>query len=596
MDIFGVLTLFGGLALFLYGMKIMGDGLVTASGGKLEKILERLTNKRITGLLLGMIVTAIIQSSSATTVMVVGFVNSGIMTLSRSVGIIMGANIGTTVTSWLLSLTGIQGSNIFLKLLKPSSFSPVLAVIGVILIMASKEGSKKYNVGTIMLGFAILMFGMETMSDSVSPLADDPNFTSILTAFSNPILGLIAGAVLTAIIQSSSASVGILQALCLTGAVNFSTAIPIIMGQNIGTCVTALISSIGASKNARRASFVHLYFNLIGTILFMIVFYSLNSFMHFAFLDTAASAAGIAVIHSLFNIGCAIVLFPFANVLVKLATLTVPDKKGEETSTSETRPASLVALDERFLDQPAFAMQLCKRAANEMASLAERSFDLAMSVYQEYSESKSKTVIALEQEVDQYEDLLGTYLVKLSGRNLNIEDSRMLSVLLQSIGEFERISDYAIAVVESAEKMQKAGLKLTDQGLAELEAYGKSVSDILNMTSDAFIRDDKNQARDVEPMEEVVDSLGMEMKKRHVERLRAGVCSMEAGLILSDIINSYNRVAAHCSNVAVGLIEIQSGELDKHGYFTLTDKESAPWFRDEMIRLSETYKLPENKA
>ena len=596
MDIFGVLTLFGGLALFLYGMKIMGDGLVTASGGKLEKILERLTNKRITGLLLGMIVTAIIQSSSATTVMVVGFVNSGIMTLSRSVGIIMGANIGTTVTSWLLSLTGIQGSNIFIKLLKPSSFSPVLAVIGIILIMASKEGSKKYNVGTIMLGFAILMFGMETMSDSVSPLADDPNFTSILTAFSNPLLGLIAGAVLTAIIQSSSASVGILQALCLTGAVNFSTAIPIIMGQNIGTCVTALISSIGASKNARRASFVHLYFNLIGTILFMIVFYSLNSFMHFAFLDTAASAAGIAVIHSLFNIGCAIVLFPFANVLVKLATLTVPDKKGEETSTSETRPASLVALDERFLDQPAFAMQLCKRAANEMASLAERSFDLAMSVYQEYSESKSKTVIALEQEVDQYEDLLGTYLVKLSGRNLNIEDSRMLSVLLQSIGEFERISDYAIAVVESAEKMQKAGLKLTDQGLAELEAYGKSVSDILNMTSDAFIRDDKNQARNVEPMEEVVDSLGMEMKKRHVERLRAGVCSMEAGLILSDIINSYNRVAAHCSNVAVGLIEIQSGELDKHGYFTLTDKESAPWFRDEMIRLSETYKLPENKA
>ena len=596
MDIFGVLTLFGGLALFLYGMKIMGDGLVTASGGKLEKILERLTNKRITGLLLGMIVTAIIQSSSATTVMVVGFVNSGIMTLSRSVGIIMGANIGTTVTSWLLSLTGIQGSNIFIKLLKPSSFSPVLAVIGIILIMASKEGSKKYNVGTIMLGFAILMFGMETMSDSVSPLADDPNFTSILTAFSNPILGLIAGAVLTAIIQSSSASVGILQALCLTGAVNFSTAIPIIMGQNIGTCVTALISSIGASKNARRASFVHLYFNLIGTILFMIVFYSLNSFMHFAFLDTAASAAGIAVIHSLFNIGCAIVLFPFANVLVKLATLTVPDKKGEETSTSETRPASLVALDERFLDQPAFAMQLCKRAANEMASLAERSFDLAMSVYQEYSESKSKTVIALEQEVDQYEDLLGTYLVKLSGRNLNIEDSRMLSVLLQSIGEFERISDYAIAVVESAEKMQKTGLKLTDQGLAELEAYGKSVSDILNMTSDAFIRDDKNQARNVEPMEEVVDSLGMEMKKRHVERLRAGVCSMEAGLILSDIINSYNRVAAHCSNVAVGLIEIQSGELDKHGYFTLTDKESAPWFRDEMIRLSENYKLPENKA
>lgn len=595
MDIFSVLTLIGGLALFLYGMQTMGDGLVKVSGGRLEKILEKLTNRRITGLLLGLGVTAVIQSSSATTVMVVGFVNSGIMTLSRSVGVIMGANIGTTVTSWLLSLTALQGDNIFIRLLKPSSFSPILAAAGVILMMTSKEGSKKRNVGTILLGFAVLMFGMETMSNAVAPLADNEGFTHILTTFSNPILGLIAGTVLTAIIQSSSASVGILQALCITGVVNYSAAIPIIMGQNIGTCVTALISSIGANKNAKRASFIHLYFNLIGTILFMIIFYSLNSFMVFDFLNTPANAAGIAVIHSLFNIACTIVLFPFGNLLVKLATLTVPDKRGEN-STGESRPASLAALDERFLDQPAFAMQLCKKAANEMAALSERSFELAMSVFQEYSETKLKTVVALEQEVDQYEDLLGTYLVKLSGRNLNINDSRMISVLLQSIGEFERISDHAVQVVETAEKMREKSVVMTPQGLRELNAYGSAISDILNLSVDVFTRDDRERARDVEPMKAVIDNLTMEMKTRHVNRLRDGLCSLDGGLVLGDVITNYSRISSHCCNVALCLIEIQAGEIDKHGYLSLTDRENQPWFREEIRQLSEKYRLPETSS
>ena len=362
MDIFGVLSLIGGLALFLYGMTTMGDGLVRLSGGRLEKILEKLTQNRLMALLLGVFVTAVIQSSSATTVMVVGFVNSGIMNLNQAVGVIMGANIGTTVTSWILSLTGISSSNIFLSLLKPSSFTPVLAAIGIIFLMGSKDGSKKKNIGTILLGFAVLMFGMEAMSSSVAPLKDDAAFTGMLTHFSNPFLGLIVGALLTAIIQSSSASVGILQALCISGVVSYGTAIPIIMGQNIGTCVTAMISSVGASKNAKRAAFIHLYFNMIGTAIFMIVFYSINHFVHFSFLTEEASAAGIAVIHSLFNIGACLVLFPFADGLVKLATLTVRDSKKEEEK-KEENPA-LAALDERFLDRPAFAIQLCKEAVS----------------------------------------------------------------------------------------------------------------------------------------------------------------------------------------------------------------------------------------
>ena len=589
MDIFGILNLVGGLALFLYGMSAMGDGLVQLSGGRLEKILEQLTKKKIMAVLLGLMVTAIIQSSSATTVMVVGFVNSGIMNLSQAVGIIMGANIGTTVTSWLLSLTGIQGSSLFLKLLKPSSFSPVLAAIGVILTMTAGEDDKKKNIGTILVGFAILMFGMEAMSSAVSPLAKDEKFTGILTAFSNPILGTLAGAALTAIIQSSSASVGILQALCVTGAVSFGTAIPIIMGQNIGTCVTALLSGVGASKNARRASLIHLYFNLIGTLLFLVVFYTLNSFLHFPFLSQTAGAADIAVIHSLFNVGCTIILFPFSNVLVKLATLTIPD--GKDTRT-DTRPAALQALDERFLDRPGFAMNLCKEAVDHMADLARNSFQLAMGLLVNFSEKDLQTVIAMEQEADSYEDTLGTYLVKLSGRDLSKADSRTLSILLHCINDFERISDHAINVAESAQELRDKGLSLSPDSQSELAVYSRAVGDILDLTVSVFAADDTQRAKSVEPLEEVIDSLSLEMRQRHIERLRRGACSLEAGLILEDILTGYERVSDHCSNVAVCLIEVHADEYDTHEYLNLTTKGSDPWFRQEYAKKRQEYLLP----
>ena len=553
MDIFGILTMVGGLALFLYGMNTMGDGLVMLSGGKLEQVLERLTKKRIMALLLGALVTAVIQSSSATTVMVVGFVNSGIMKLTQAVGIIMGANIGTTITSWILSLTGISSGNVFIKLLKPSSFSPVLAAIGIICMMTGKD-------------------------------------TGMLTAFSNPILGMAAGAVLTAVIQSSSASVGILQALCMSGAVTYGTALPIIMGQNIGTCVTALISSIGASKNAKRAAFIHLYFNLIGTILFMAVFYFINHFVNFAFLSNTAGAAGIAVIHSLFNIGCAIVLFPFADKLVALSTFTVKNQTASEPE--QILPEELAALDERFLDSPSFAIQLCKNAVIKMAEYSKKAIFLAMEVQTEYSSEKVAEVIQLEQLVDQFEDSIGTYLVKLAGKDLSMDDSHLLSVLLHCISDFERISDHAINITEAVDKLQKQGLEFTSQGKHELDSLGIAIRDILTMTQNAFSTGNTTTAADVEPLEEVIDDLVLEMKRRHIVRLRSGNCSMEAGLLLEDILTNYERVSDHCSNIAAALIEIQADELDMHRYIDVKIKGSDPHFQKEYLRLKNIYILP----
>ena len=590
MDIFGILTMVGGLALFLYGMNTMGDGLVMLSGGKLEQVLERLTKKRIMALLLGALVTAVIQSSSTTTVMVVGFVNSGIMKLTQAVGIIMGANIGTTITSWILSLTGISSGNVFIKLLKPSSFSPVLAAIGIICMMTGKDGSRKKTIGSILLGFAVLMFGMETMSGAVSPLKDNPTFTGMLTAFSNPILGMAAGAVLTAVIQSSSASVGILQALCMSGAVTYGTALPIIMGQNIGTCVTALISSIGASKNAKRAAFIHLYFNLIGTILFMAVFYFINHFVNFAFLSNTAGAAGIAVIHSLFNIGCAIVLFPFADKLVALSTFTVKNQTASEPE--QILPEKLAALDERFLDSPSFAIQLCKNAVIKMAEYSKKAILLAMEVQTEYSSEKVAEVIQLEQLVDQFEDSIGTYLVKLAGKDLSMDDSHLLSVLLHCISDFERISDHAINITEAVDKLQKQGLEFTSQGKHELDSLGIAIRDILTMTQNAFSTGNTTTAADVEPLEEVIDDLVLEMKRRHIVRLRSGNCSMEAGLLLEDILTNYERVSDHCSNIAAPLIEIQADELDMHRYIDVKIKGSDPHFQKEYLRLKNIYILP----
>lgn len=593
MNIFSVLTMIGGLAMFLYGMDAMGDGLAKLSGGKLEQILEKLTSKRIMAVLLGIAVTAVIQSSSATTVMVVGFVNSGIMQLSQAVGIIMGANIGTTVTSWILSLSGIQGSSLFIQLLKPTSFSPVLAAIGIVLIMTAKDNNKKKDIGNILVGFAILMFGMDTMSGAVAPLAENEKFTSILTMFSNPILGMIAGLVLTAVIQSSSASVGILQALCVTGAVGYKTAIPIIMGQNIGTCVTALISSIGASKNAKRASMIHLYFNLIGTVLFMVVFYSINAIIGgFAFLNDSANAAGIAVVHSLFNIGTVLVLYPFGDKLVKLAQLTIPDHVGE----AEEKPDELAVLDERFLEKPAFAMELCRNAAVRMAQESRDALHLALDNVTMYSESRVAKIIEMEESVDRYEDALGTYLVKLNNCDLSQKDSRTLSILLHCIGNFERISDHAVNITDSSTQMQEKKLKFSKKAMEELKVFSDALCDIVDETMEAFTMNDLDKARQIEPFEQVIDSLNIELKQRHIHRLRKGKCTIELGLILEDMITNFERISDHCSNIAVCMIRVNEDGFDTHEYLDVIKEEKAPWFEEEFYRLSKKYALPDKKS
>ena len=592
MDIFAVLTLIGGLALFLFGMNVMGDSLVKVSGGKLDRILERLTSNRLKGVLLGLGVTAVIQSSSATTVMVVGFVNSGIMKLTQAVGVIMGANIGTTVTSWLLSLTGIEGSNFFVSMLKPSSFSPVLAAIGLILTMTAKGNAVRKDVGHILLGFAVLMFGMETMSGAVEPLAQNERFTGILTAFSNPVLGLIAGTVLTAVIQSSSASVGILQALCITGVVPFSAAIPIIMGQNIGTCVTALISAVGANRNAKRASMMHLYFNLIGTIVFMIVFYSLNRFLDFAFLDEPASAMGIAVVHSLFNIGCCIAWFPFASILVKLATLTIPDKKDPQKEALEDE---LSVLDERFLEKPSYAVQVSRDTVIKMAEISGDALQLSAELLQDYNENKAKLVESMEQRVDRYEDALATYLLKVSGRDLKQADSRMVSILLHCINDVERISDHAVNIRDLAVEMHEKKTGITKGGMEELNVYSRAVQDIVRETIHAFRTGDLNLAREIEPFEEVIDGLSIEVKQRHINRLRKGKCKLETGMVMEDIITNFERVSDHCSNVAVCMLQINEDGFDTHEYLDLVTEEDRAWFRQQRAELKKKYELPGKK-
>lgn len=582
MDIFSILTMIGGLAMFLYGMNVMGEGLSKLSDGKLEVLLEKLTSTKIKAVLLGAFVTAIIQSSSATTVMVVGFVNSGIMSLSQAVGIIMGANVGTTITSWLLSLTGIEGSSLWIQLLKPTSFTPVLAALGIILIMVAKN-SKKKDVGNILLGFSVLMFGMEAMSGAVAPLADNPEFTKILTMFSNPVLGMLAGTVLTAVVQSSSASVGILQALCATKAVGYGAALPIIMGQNIGTCITALMSSIGASKNAKRASMIHLYFNLIGTVIFMVAFYALNSFVHFSFLEESASAAGIAVIHSLFNVGCAILLYPFSNLLVKLSELTIKDKAvAEDTDEKPELPKDLLALDDRFLDQPGLAIQLCKEAADHMADRTHEAIDYAIDTVIRYSRETADKVIALEHLVDHYEDILGKYLIKLSGRDLSLEDSRQLSFLLHCGSDLERISDHALNLCELRREMQEKGLDFSPEAIEELTIYSNAIRDIVAHTVSVFYLQDVEEAFHIEPLEEVIDGLQVKLRNKHIKRLCKGECTIENGIILEDITNNLERVADHCSNIAVNLIQIRSEEagFETHEYLDIDLKTNQRFIKE----------------
>lgn len=591
MDIFSILTMVGGLALFLYGMHVMGEGLSKASGGRLERILENLTSNPIKAVLLGAGVTAVIQSSSATTVMVVGFVNSGIMKLSQAIGIIMGANVGTTVTSWILSLAGLEGNSIFIKLLKPTSFTPIMAIIGVGFIMFSKNERKK-DIGTILIGFAVLMFGMDTMSSAVKPLADVPEFTNILTMFSNPILGLVAGTLLTAIIQSSSASVGILQALCVTGSITFSSALPIIMGQNIGTCITALLSSVGANKNAKRAAVVHLYFNLIGTVVFMCVVYLLHGIFNFSFWSHAANPADIAIIHSIFNITATLLLLPFSTVLEKLAYITIPEVLRETEEAQELQGAAVQKLDVRFLDMPGLATNQCRDVTNQMAYAARDALFLALELISKYDEEKAAQVEKLENDVDAYEDELGTYMVRLSSRHLSEKDSQTLSLLLHNIGDFERISDHALNIMQACQEMNKKELKFSSKATEELAVFTQAVRDIVNSAIKVFEEVDCELATHIEPLEEVIDHLNAEVKKRHIKRLRKGKCTIEMGFILSDITTSFERISDHCSNIAVSVMQIKEDNFETHEYLnSLKDKDNDA-FMMEYEHIKKRYELP----
>lgn len=590
MDIFDVLSMVGGLALFLYGMHIMGDALAKMSGGKLEKVLERLTSNKWSAVLLGAGVTAVIQSSGATTVMVVGFVNSGIMKLNQAVGIIMGANIGTTATSWLLSLSGIDGGSFFLQMLKPTSFTPILAVIGAILVVFCKS-EKKHNIGTILLGFAILMYGMTAMSSAVEPLKDVPQFTQILTKFENPLLGVIAGFVLTTIMQSSSVSVGILQALCSTGAVSYALALPIIMGQNIGSCTTAMISSVGASKDAKRAAAVHFYFNVIGTVVFMLVFYISNAFVHYAFLPQAANEVGIATIHSIFNIAATIVLLPLSGFLEFLAVKTIKDDDEEEDELSK-HDKVLQLLDPVFLERSGFAIMQCRKVASEMAELSMKSVGRAVGLLTAYDEEIAERIRKEEDTVDKYEDQLGTYLLRLSTKDLSKEDGHRLSLMLHSLGDIERISDLAVNILLAVEQMHKKELIFSKKAMDELAVYSKALKDILTMTVDAFEQNDRYKAALVQPLEELMDDMNKELKKRHVKRLRKGKCTIELGLSLSDISDTYERISDHCSNIATCVIQVEDDELDAHEHRKEVKEQDAKWYDEQYRAYEQKYALP----
>ena len=595
MDIFGVLSLIGGLAIFLYGMDLLGEGLTGASGGKLEKILEKLTSSPIKAVLLGAGVTAVIQSSSATTVMVVGFANSGIMKLSQAVGVIMGANIGTTITSWILSLTGIESSNIFISLLKPTSFSPVLAAVGIVFLMFLKKDSLK-NPGKIMIGFALLMYGMDAMSSSVAPLAEVPQFASILTAFSNPVLGMLAGMLFTAIIQSSSASVGILQALCSTGILSYATALPIIMGQNIGTCVTALLSSIGATKNGKRAAIIHLYFNVIGTVTFMIVFYALNAVIHFSFLNLTAQEFGIAVIHTTFNIITTAYLLPLRKVLEKLAYATIKLDDDEKRIMDRRSENEFALLDDRFLEAPSLAVEHCKQVINKMADISRESLFISMSLIGGYDEEQALRVGELETRADKYEDALGTYIMKISTKNLKKEDSEMLNVMLHCIGDFERISDHACNICDSARELQQKNMQFSPKAETELDILSSAVREAVDISFDAFKSNSKNEADKVEPLEELIETLAVELKARHIRRLREGKCTIELGFAHSDILNNLERVADHCSNIAVDVIQSDQLEFDAHEYLDgIKNKDNQQFARDYKA-YKEKYRLPETRS
>ena len=582
MTIFDGLSLLGGLCLFLFGMSLMGTGLEKRAGSGLKTILSRLTTGKMTGLLTGLAVTAVIQSSSATTVMVVGFVNSGLMTLQQAINVIMGANIGTTATAWILSMTGISSQNLWVQMLKPSSFTPILALVGIIFYMMSKN-SKRKDTGLILLGFAMLMFGMDSMSAAVSGLRDVPEFQNLLLLFSNPILGVLAGAILTAIIQSSSASVGILQAVATTGQVTFGSAIPIIMGQNIGTCVTALLSCVGTNKNAKRAAVVHLSFNVIGTLVWLTLFCVANAIFKFAFVHETISQVGIAAVHSTFNLLCTALLLPMTSQLEKLSRLIVPDGKEAET---------VPMLDERLMATPSIAVERCRVLTESMASISFKGIQSALKELRTYNAQDAEVIRQYEKDADRYEDLLGTYLVKLSAHDMTEKDSTEAAELLHMIGDLERISDHGVNVLESAEEIREKNIQFSDAAWRELSVITAAVEEILDLSLTAFLHDDIKTAALVEPLEQVVDTLKDQLRTRHILRLQKGSCSIEAGFVWSDLLTNLERVADHCSNIAGCVIETTHESLDLHKYLSEI-KTGSPEFMERYNAYARKYALME---
>lgn len=554
--IFNIITLLGGLALFLFGMDTMGKALERQAGGKLQTLLAKMSSNVFKGFLLGLVVTAVIQSSSATTVMVVGFVNSGIMTLQQAVGVIMGSNIGTTVTSWILSLSGLEGDSFLIQLFKPATLAPLIGTLGIVLYMFTGS-EKKRGIGTIALGFLALMTGMEIMGDSMAFLKNEPWFAELMISFSNPLLGILFGAVLTAIIQSSSASVGILQGLCVTGAVTYGSAIPIILGQNIGTCITAVMGAIGANRNARRTAVVHLLFNVVGVALFVVIFYGLGLFIDWEFLAKPVAAWDIAVIHTAFNLGATAVLMPLNGLLVRLAYLVIPREK---------TPQKAELLDARLLATPAVAVQRAHEVANDMAADASRAMELAMGLTTNYDEATMQEVLALETRTDHYEDALGTYMVQLSGKPLSTGDNRALNTLLYTISDVERMADHAVAVAEAAQEIQEKKISFSAQAKSELAVLERAVLDLLSRTVEAYRSFDLELALTIEPQEQVVDALVREIKSRHIRRLRDGRCSVEYGFVLEDLLTACERTADHCSNVAIEMLQVAEGKLETHEY------------------------------
>ncbi|MBQ7006314.1 MAG: Na/Pi cotransporter family protein [Oscillospiraceae bacterium] len=581
MSIFNVFKLLGGLALFLYGMDVMGKALEKQAGSKLHSILEKLTSSPLKGFFLGMVVTAVIQSSSATTVMVVGFVNSGFMTLRQAIGVIMGANVGTTITAWILSLSGIQGDSFFMTLMKPSSFAPILAFIGILLYMAAKKEKKK-NIGVVLLGFTILMTGMDLMSGAVKPLANVPEFTQLFTLFTNPVLGLLVGALLTAVIQSSSASVGILQALSVTGAVTYGSALPIIMGQNIGTCITAILSCFGANKNARRTAVVHLYFNVIGSLGFMIIFYSLNAVIGFEFIGDSINAAGIAVIHTLFNVTATAILLPLNRVLEKLAYLTIKDDDQKE---------KFQILDERLINTPAIAIEQSKIALRKMASEASDALIKSVSLLDKWNEETSVLIAEKESKIDRYEDNLGTYLLKVSAQDLSLKDSKELTKILHIIGDFERLGDHALNISKLSKEMHEKDVEFSTQANEEIRVLKNAVLEIVSLTMDAFVNEDSKVALRVEPLERVIDEIAREIKNLHIERLKNNHCTIELGFSLSELLNNCKRIADHCSNIAIAIIEAEGDSFAPHGYVKSLKEDSAEYYYSMLDKMRAQYKI-----